>query len=354
MTSREQAHRRALLWSIGALTLLSISPVFGHHVARGAETLLRGTDWVAGVCLVALHALLAPVHGAFHVALILGLAYAVWDRARASTRARTALRRISARAPVQGDPFWRAARDAGVDPSVVHVVAHLANPAFTIGWLRPRIYVSATLAERLSPEELRAVLAHEGAHVARRDPLRLGALRFFACTLFWIPALRRLAADFADEAEVLADDVAARGEPLVLASAILSVAGVPVAGSADSSISGVVGFTSCDILERRVRRLAGEAAPAGTHVTRRSVVGAAAMLMLVWISGAIMAHPLPGEPTADHHAAHRMSRASHDDCRSHTAPAIEHLFCKRIELASGRVLCPHELAALMRTGRSHA
>ena len=48
--------------------------------------------------------------------------------------------------------------------------------------------------------------------------------RILGCTLFWIPAFRRLAADMADEAEIDADDAAAAGQPLVLASAILSLA----------------------------------------------------------------------------------------------------------------------------------
>jgi beta-lactamase regulating signal transducer with metallopeptidase domain len=307
---------------------------------------------VGELCLVALHALLAPVHGAFHVALFAGLAYAVWDRLRASRSARQALRQVSARRPIRGDPFWLAAREAGVDPSVIRVTDDLPNPAFTIGWLRPRVYIARCLAERLAPNELHAVLAHEGAHVARRDPLRLATVRFFACMLFWIPALRRLAADLADEAEVLADDAAARGAPLVLASAILCVAAAPVSGS---RVTGAVGFTCHDILERRVRRLAGEAAPAGTHVTRRSVAGAAAMLLLVWVSGAIMAHPLPDE--AEHsgaaHASHAASSTAHDDCRSHRELAIQHLKCRRLELADGRVLCPHELRELAAGMRLH-
>ena len=41
--------------------------------------------------------------------------------------------------------------------------------------------------------------------IARRDPLRLSLMRFLACTLFYIPALRRLADDLTDEAEIEAD-----------------------------------------------------------------------------------------------------------------------------------------------------
>ena len=62
-------------------------------------------------------------------------------------------------------------------PTVL-VIDVAAPVAFCAGWLRPRVYVSTALLERLSADELRAVLAHEQHHGALRDPLRLaGAFR---------------------------------------------------------------------------------------------------------------------------------------------------------------------------------
>ena len=71
------------------------------------------------------------------------------------------------------------------------VVSGLPNPAFTVGWFHPMVYVAAELAEWLTSDELAAVLAHERAHLGRRDPLRLSVLRFLGRTLFWLPALHR-------------------------------------------------------------------------------------------------------------------------------------------------------------------
>jgi Zn-dependent protease with chaperone function len=301
--------------------------------------MLRGTDRIGELCLVALHVLLAPVHGIFHVALLAGFAYATWDRFRAWRRATLILGQLEVRSAKPDDAFWRAARTAGLDPEILRVVRGLPNPAFTIGWIRPRIYVAAELTRQLNDAELLAVLAHEGAHVQRRDPLRLGVLRFLAHMVFWIPALRRLAADMADESEVLADDVAARHDPLAVASAILTIAS---RGRAVESPAAALGFTSDALLERRVRRLAGEETALGTHVTRRSIVGATGMLLVVWASGAIMAHPLPATTAA--HAGHGTSAldADADNCRRHRAPAFAHLLCKKVLLADGRVHCPHE------------
>lgn len=297
VAEREQARRRRLLVSIAALTLLGTSPVFGHHLTHGAARLFAGSDHLGVLCLVALHYLLAPVHELFHLLILVGFAYAVWDRVRVWRRARGIVALLDARAPVADDVFWRAACAGGVDPTAVRIVEGLPSPALTVGWLQPRIYVALQLAERLSQAELAAVLAHEGAHATRRDPLRLSVLRFFAHLLFWIPALRRLADDLADETEIQADDSAAGEAPCVLALAIVAAATWPCAHHAREAVPpGMVGFNRHGILERRVLRLAGEEAVGRSHVTRGSIAGAAAALALVWTSGIVMAHPLP-EPS---------------------------------------------------------
>jgi hypothetical protein len=186
-------------------------------------------------------------------------------------------------------------------------------------------------------------MAHEAAHVRRRDPLRLSALRFLGRTLFWIPALRRLADDMADEAEILADDAGAREQPLVLASAIVALAGwsTPAAARATrpfpaaTAVGIIAGHDGGAapardaLLDRRVRRLAGEAVPVATHVTRRSLVWASAALAAVWASGIIMAHPLPaavpGHPDAEHCEHHRRSALSHLFCLGLTPSPTHHV-----------------------------
>lgn len=328
LVSREQAHRRALLLGIGVLILLVLSPLFSHHVVRGTEVLLAGKDHLGALCLVALHTLMEPVHYAFHLLFFAGLLYACWDRLRAWKRARSVLAALEVESPAAGSAVSRAALAVGVDPGMVRVVRGLPTPAFTVGWLRPRIYMAGELEERLNGDQLAAVLAHEGAHAARRDPLRLSLLRFLTCTLFWIPALRRLADDVADEAEVQADDAAAAGRPLVLASAIVALAQVRPAHPVPQ---GAVGFHRPDILERRVRRLLGQEPLPGSHLTRRSLLGASVALGLVLVSGAIMAHPLP-----THEGGH-----APEHCQRHVSLGSLHLFCLDAPLNPTGEGCPH-------------
>ncbi len=342
-SAREQSHRRVVLVGVAGLILLSTSPVLGHHVTEGMSELFAGRDHVWALCVIALHLLLEPVHRVFHWLLLGGLAYALWERGRAWF----SLRRVLGRLDVSSPPpeFVRAASRAGVDAHALRVISGLPNPAFTAGWVSPRIYLARELGGFLNEAELTAVIAHEHAHVRRRDPARLSALRFLGHALFWLPALRRLAEDAADEAEIRADDEATRGAPLTLASAILGLArwhaapsGLVEARAGDSALkgSGVVGIQRDGLLDRRIRRLLGEETPVRSHVTSRSLAAALAGLVLVWVSGLAVAHPLPtaGSPHAT--AAH---------CLHEDSSAISHLFCLGWRYSpQGGVVdgCPHD------------
>lgn len=322
----EMKHRAYLLLAISTLIILGTSPVFWHHLPFSLPGFLVGTDHLGAICLTALRLLLAPVHQGFHLILIAGIGYAVLDRWRAWRRVRRALAPLDVVLATPSDTFWRAAEKAGLNPRRIQIVAGLPNPAFTAGFFSPRVYVAREIQEFLPPEELEAVIAHEAAHVRRLDPLRLSTLRFLAFTLFWIPALRKLADDMCDEAEVLADDAAQEGRPLVIASAILRLAD----WRSLKRGAAVIGFHRSDLLDRRIRRLAGEDTHIGSHVTRRSIVAAFAALTLVWTSGLLMAHPVT---------------SSHPGMREHCEHAgvrpYTHLFCLGFHLSEPLSGCPH-------------
>jgi hypothetical protein len=159
-------------------------------------------------------------------------------------------------------------------PSVL-VVAADAPMAFCAGWLRPRVYVSTAVLARLSPGELRAVLAHEQHHGALRDPLRLAIGRVLCTALFFLPVLRPLHHRYADEAEITADAAAlaaSDGATGPLASAMLALAATPA--------GGVVGISP-----ERVDVLLGHQPPSW-RVPRLLLLAAlttiAAVVALVW------------------------------------------------------------------------
>lgn len=339
---RDLSRRRLLLLVISGLALLATVPVVAHHALGSGANLLDGRDNIGNLCLVALHIILGPVHSGFHIALILGVLYAVADRGRAWAGLNRGIGRLPLMKSPSSGPFREAIAAAGVDPAAVRIVEGLANPAFTAGWCKPRIYLAAELPQRLSGPELERLVAHEGAHLQRRDPLRLAVLRFFSCMLFWIPALRKLAADVADEAEFEADDVAAKGKPLVLASAILNVA---LWKKSESPRVSAVGFIARDLVEQRVRRLSGEAQPSRSHVTTRSLLGAAAMLAIVLSSGIVVAHPLHAAPAVAEAGSgthtHPSGSGHSGKCRAHHEPVFFHLLCAGLPFGLAGLDCPH-------------
>ena len=322
---REAQHRQRVLLGLATLLVLSISPVVGHHVVHAVSWLPASVEHFGPFCVIALHRLLAPVHGLFHILLFVGLAFAAVERSGAAWRHAKIMRALPIESATSDTRLVTAIGRVGFAVDRVRVVAGLPNPAFTSGWISPRVYVAKSLPDLLNADELEAVLAHEIAHVRRRDPLRLFALRSLAATLFWLPAIRKLVDDLADEAEIVADDFAAQRYSLPLAAAILRMAGADV-----GPLEAAVGFQRTDLLERRIRRLAGEEAMVRSHVSTRSILAAALALTAVWTSGVIVLHPLP-----EHEPVH--SGAHH--CVHLGESALSHLFCLGRHQADEP--CPH-------------
>ena len=194
------------------------------------------------------------------------------------------LRRWTRSAVPATDPVWvdaleRAREASGAPANLKLLVADKVPGPLGWGLLRPVILIDAdTYAER---EEADAILAHEVAHVARRDWPALILARV-ATALFWFnPLSWALAREAVQQAEEAADAHAARVvEPTRYAETLLSWAqldrgdGVP----ATSIAPGRHG------LSRRVRAVLEERLrdrPAGTRIARFAMllcVGVAAPL----------------------------------------------------------------------------
>lgn len=327
LARQRTGHERALLVGIVLVLLMGTLPVFAHHLPLPGLGALGQLERIGVVCLVALHLALAPVHGLIHVLLGAGLAYAIFDRARAGVRLRRGMGSLEVSPAAPGSRIFTASRKAGLNPAAVFVAGRAGNPAFTFGGARPKVCISGSLASSLSDDELRCVLAHEACHVRRRDPLQLSVLHFLGLTLFWIPALRRMAADVAIDAELEADQAGAGECPLVMASALIKAA----RERSTLRLAYVTPLIRDDLLAVRVRRLAGESAPLPSRITRRAFAGATIALAVVWLSGAVVAHPLHG-PDAVGSA-----------CLDHSGWAASHLFCTRY--VAGGMPCPHSVAA---------
>lgn len=332
---RDERRRRLLLFAIVAALLLGVAPVVGHHVLGAVPWLSAQQHHLAMLCLVALHFVLRPVHDVAHWLLYTGIGFAIVERSRVLWRHWRVMRVLPQARVSPVSPLGRAAARAGLLPERIRAVRGLPMPAFTTGWLAPHVVVAADLHERLDPDELTAVLVHEAVHVRRRDPFRLFALRALASLLFWLPVLRRIAADLEDEVEITADDEVAERLALPLASALLKLS----AGDT-GVVSGTVGFHRADLLPRRIRRLAGEDATAVSHTSAGSLMAATIALVLAWSAGVMVLHPLR-DAGAD--ATHGPSHCDHPG-----ESPFAHMFCRGWTLRVDDRHCPHEDVGVVR------
>jgi D-alanyl-D-alanine endopeptidase (penicillin-binding protein 7) len=116
----------------------------------------------------------------------------------------------------------RMARRFGIERTVrLRVVDTLSSPV-TAGWWRPVVLVPAALLTGMPAELLEALLAHEMAHIKRRDYLVNLLQNAIESLLFYHPAVWWISNRIRAERELIADDFAARqlGEPRRLALAL--------------------------------------------------------------------------------------------------------------------------------------
>lgn len=130
----------------------------------------------------------------------------------------------------RGLTLLRASRTAkklvnyGSDAEGLHIIERDTPFAATVGIIAPRVVLSRGLLDALPDEHLEAVLAHERAHVLRRDPL--WKVLASIVTVPWLPKARRtLLADLELAAEQSCDEDAAEelGDRLSVAQAILAM-----------------------------------------------------------------------------------------------------------------------------------
>jgi hypothetical protein len=164
------------------------------------------------------------------------------------------------------------------------------------GVLHRRILLSASLEGALAPLELRGALAHEEAHLRRRDPL--AALLLSLAGLFVPPPLARVflsAYQAAAEEACDVEAVLAVGDGTVVAEALVKMAALQRRAA---PVAGVPAFGVL-ALEQRVRRLLDEEA--------RPAAPSRALLLAAGVGAGVLAFAL-------HHAAflhHAVETALH-------------------------------------------
>jgi len=200
-----------------------------------------------------------------HVAVLLGLVFvATYSMIRGSVASWSVFR---------ASQILRAlVRSADARPDLGVIVMDTSQPlCFAAGLLRPRVFISRGLLDLLSDEQRVVVLAHESAHVQRRDALTVGVVR--ALSAFHLPSVARwLVQETEIAAEQACDEAAAAriGDRVAVASTILAVERASRHASDTQFASLAVAFAHRAV-ERRVYALLDEPAPLTSP--RKLVIG---------------------------------------------------------------------------------
>ena len=166
---------------------------------------------------------------------------------------------------------------------------------FTLGTLRPAVYATEALLAHLSPREQEAVLAHEAAHIRRRDGLTRTLLHLFY-QLFPLPGGQLLCREWDFATERACDAAAARaiGSRCDVATALIQVAAL--AGTPRTVLPAAVSFIGgAEHVAERVEALLASPNPtvtAGGRFAPISVATASVLLVVAssfWIQHAVEA-----------------------------------------------------------------
>jgi beta-lactamase regulating signal transducer with metallopeptidase domain/peptidoglycan/xylan/chitin deacetylase (PgdA/CDA1 family) len=160
----------------------------------------------------------------------------------------------------------------------------LVEAPAVVGHLRPLILVPASAFAGLTPAQLEAVIAHELAHVARRDYL-FNLLQTAAETLlFYHPAVWWVSARARAEREHACDDAAARsvGDVLLYARSLAALEQTRAKNSKEKAAALAVAADGGSLMRRisRLVRLERNANDAASARARTTLAAAAALALL--------------------------------------------------------------------------
>jgi len=227
-------------------TMVGITQPFSESFGYVFAT-RHATSWIP-IAILSLWAF-----GFFCVAL---MRYRSWFRIRNAVRASTPIN-ISATIPVRSS-------------------ATLLEPG-VVGFLRPVLLLPEDILKKLTPPQLKAVLAHEQCHIHRRDNLT-STFHMIVEAIFWFhPIVWWIGAKLVEERERACDEAVLKlgSEPGVYAEGILNVC----KSYLESPLRCVSGVTGSD-LKQRIRTILTERVAGDLNFARKFALAAAGIVAL--------------------------------------------------------------------------
>jgi beta-lactamase regulating signal transducer with metallopeptidase domain len=305
---RLMARRRAAIrygLSVAAMALMLAAPVatflIGSPDSAEAAGLLRtGGSGVFAPALGTIRSLAEPSISFdwtqwVVLAWIAGVAISSLRLAAGWQVTRQLLRTADHQVPAEvGESFERVLRLLRfVRPVRLMLSARVDSPV-VVGWLRPAVLLPLTALTGLDSTQLRAVFAHELAHIRRHDFLVNLIQRCVESLLFYHPAVWWLSARIRAEREHCCDDLAIQvcGDPVEYARALVELERARL-GTPELAMAA----TGSD-LTRRIRRILGRETAGSDWIETTAVTALVAVLLLAgaWDWNALLAQDAPAPP----------------------------------------------------------
>jgi TonB family protein len=178
-------------------------------------------------------------------------------------------------------------------PPEIAASPHAMGPV-TVGLRRGLLLLPLAFLETIAPRDLDAVLAHELAHIRRRDFAKNVLYGLASLPVAWHPLLWRTRARIAESRELVCDAIAAEAVagPRQYAQSLLRLASMLAGRPAIRTLHalGILSFNEDrNVLERRIMILTHKRTPMST--TRRFVIAAACgILVLATCTSALALH----------------------------------------------------------------
>ncbi|MBK8920428.1 MAG: M48 family metalloprotease [Saprospirales bacterium] len=201
--------------------------------------------------------------------------------------------RLRSRQNAPAPAFWRRrlqdlASRTGLSRPVALLESALVHAPMALGLFKPLILLPVGLINQLTPAEAEAILAHELAHIARRDWLfnllqtLIETVFYFHPGVWWISAAIRL------ERENCCDDaaVALSGNRLTYAKALVHVQGLARPARQPALALGLEGAPTLlrrrpQLLER-INRILHQPQPSSTIMEKTIALAILAALITLW------------------------------------------------------------------------
>lgn len=180
-------------------------------------------------------------------------------------------------------------RDLGVVAKVRLLRSTLAEVPMVVGWISPVVLVPASAFTSLSPDQLRAVITHELAHIRRHDHLFNAVQLVVESVLFFHPVTWWLSNQVRAEREHCCDDATVRTavNPRVFAEALAQLESIRT-----TNHQAALAATGGPLMDRITRILGIDNRPRRTSAWRSGIALAAGVL----VAAAGIAHAATKDP----------------------------------------------------------